>query len=351
MLDELPKYEKQAMHSPNFAAGQLAAGVYEATLPEKQSDGRVPGAASTSWRSSSGRNWPRAAGRTAGTARAASRSARELDDQQGTRREREANSQERDQGAGDRRGRGRGHGRGGVRGDGNHGQERENRSDLRRRRSLRKPCRSTRRRGVTLKLKAKSKRRTAPRAGRENDLARLRQGRQTLHEGPARAANRASSRARSPRRRRRSAATPWSAPATSPPTSPSRNRHPFGASGPLLIFNASKGNKQALLLHVYAKVPAPTTFVVPVKIKKAHGKYGTNAFIKVPTIVSGSGSVTSFKATIGKKWTYKGKKVEPAQRLLPDRRPLRPRRPRLRRRHEAERHDQRPLHAEGLSGF
>ena len=33
---ELPKYEKQAAHSPDFVAGQLAAGVYEATLPEKQ---------------------------------------------------------------------------------------------------------------------------------------------------------------------------------------------------------------------------------------------------------------------------------------------------------------------------
>jgi hypothetical protein len=83
---------------------------------------------------------------------------------------------------------------------------------------------------------------------------------------------------------------------------------PFGASGPLLIFNASKGGKQALLLHVYAKVPAPTTFVVPVKIKKISGKYGTNAFIKVPTITSGSGSVTSFKAKIGKKFTVKGQK-------------------------------------------
>jgi hypothetical protein len=83
---------------------------------------------------------------------------------------------------------------------------------------------------------------------------------------------------------------------------------PFGASGPLLIFNASKGNKQALLLHVYAKVPAPTTFVVPVAIKKTHGKYGTNAFIKVPTITSGQGSVTSFKAKIGKKFTVGGKK-------------------------------------------
>ena len=44
------------------------------------------------------------------------------------------------------------------------------------------------------------------------------------------------------------------------------------------------------------------------KIKKTGGKYGTNAFIKVPTITSGSGSVTSFKAKIGKKFTVKGKR-------------------------------------------
>ena len=80
---------------------------------------------------------------------------------------------------------------------------------------------------------------------------------------------------------------------------------PFGAQGPLLIFNGSKGGKQALILHVYARVPAPTTFVVPVAIKKTGGKYGTNAFIKVPSIVSGSGSVTSFEAKIDKKWSDK----------------------------------------------
>ena len=35
MIGELPKYEKQAVTS-NFVAGQLAAGVYEATLPEEK---------------------------------------------------------------------------------------------------------------------------------------------------------------------------------------------------------------------------------------------------------------------------------------------------------------------------
>jgi hypothetical protein len=36
MIAELPKFEAQSGTSPDFAAGQLAAGVYEATLPEKE---------------------------------------------------------------------------------------------------------------------------------------------------------------------------------------------------------------------------------------------------------------------------------------------------------------------------
>jgi hypothetical protein len=35
MVGDLERFEKQSRHSPNFAAGQLAGGVYEATLPEK----------------------------------------------------------------------------------------------------------------------------------------------------------------------------------------------------------------------------------------------------------------------------------------------------------------------------
>jgi hypothetical protein len=35
MIAELPKFESQSATSPDFAAGQLAAGVYEATLPER----------------------------------------------------------------------------------------------------------------------------------------------------------------------------------------------------------------------------------------------------------------------------------------------------------------------------
>ena len=84
---------------------------------------------------------------------------------------------------------------------------------------------------------------------------------------------------------------------------------PFSAGGPLLIFNGPpKGGNPVLIMHVYAHVPAPTTFVTTGVVGKAHGKYGTSVFIKIPTIVSGQGSLTSFTATVQKAWTYKNKK-------------------------------------------
>jgi hypothetical protein len=84
---------------------------------------------------------------------------------------------------------------------------------------------------------------------------------------------------------------------------------PFGASGPLLIFNgAPKGGHQVLIFHVHAHVPAPTTFVTTATISKGKGKYGTSALVQIPSIVHGQGSLTAFQATLHKTWTYKGKK-------------------------------------------
>ena len=83
----------------------------------------------------------------------------------------------------------------------------------------------------------------------------------------------------------------------------------FPAKGPLLIFNGTpQGGKPVLIFHVYADVPAPTTFVTSGVISKAHGKYGTSTLIKIPTIVGGQGSLTAFSAKIQKSWSYKGKK-------------------------------------------
>jgi hypothetical protein len=94
---------------------------------------------------------------------------------------------------------------------------------------------------------------------------------------------------------------------------------PFTAGGPLLIFNGPpQGGKPVLVMQVYAHVPAATTFVTEGVIGKAHGIYGTSTLIKIPTIVAGQGSLTSFSATLHKTWSYKGKKQSLLYATCPD---------------------------------
>jgi len=83
---------------------------------------------------------------------------------------------------------------------------------------------------------------------------------------------------------------------------------PFSAGGPLLIFNGSKGRKQMLILHVYAKVPAPTTFVTTAKIGKGKGPYGISARVAVPTITSGQGSLIGYRSKIHRNFRFKRRK-------------------------------------------
>jgi hypothetical protein len=84
---------------------------------------------------------------------------------------------------------------------------------------------------------------------------------------------------------------------------------PFSASGPLLIFNGKpKGRRPVLIFHVYARVPAPTTFVTTAVIGRSKGLYGTTAKVRIPTITNGQGSLTFFRARLRKSWAFKGRR-------------------------------------------
>jgi hypothetical protein len=76
------------------------------------------------------------------------------------------------------------------------------------------------------------------------------------------------------------------------------DQQPFNASGPLLIFNSKdRAGRPQVLFHLYAHVPAPTTFVTVGKIRQVAGGLGRTIDVRIPTIVSGQGSLTSFDAT------------------------------------------------------
>jgi hypothetical protein len=77
----------------------------------------------------------------------------------------------------------------------------------------------------------------------------------------------------------------------------------------MLIFNGPpKHGHPVFIFHVYAHVPAPTTFITTADLGRAKGLYGTKVDIKVPTIVSGQGSLSFAELSIHKTWREKKKK-------------------------------------------
>jgi hypothetical protein len=85
---------------------------------------------------------------------------------------------------------------------------------------------------------------------------------------------------------------------------------PIPAGSGLTLFNGPKKNgNYTVLVHFHVKVPAPVTFIIPVEIKRINkGVYGYRTEAKIPKIAGGNGIPLSGSLTVGKKWTYKGKK-------------------------------------------
>lgn len=84
---------------------------------------------------------------------------------------------------------------------------------------------------------------------------------------------------------------------------------PFEATSPLLAFNGTpQGGKPRAIIHAYAFVPAPTTFVVPGLISSSSGRYGKRIEMQIPPIAGGYGSITHFDVFIKRLFKVKDKK-------------------------------------------
>ncbi|MEX2448680.1 MAG: hypothetical protein WD404_08055 [Solirubrobacterales bacterium] len=77
------------------------------------------------------------------------------------------------------------------------------------------------------------------------------------------------------------------------------------SSAQLLIFNAG-GRK--LLMHVYATEPVEGTFIVPLQVSKAKGRFGTVLRAKFPRIAAGFGQVTGFRMKLERIFRHRGKR-------------------------------------------
>ena len=84
---------------------------------------------------------------------------------------------------------------------------------------------------------------------------------------------------------------------------------PVLATGTMLAFYGKSNGKEALLLHLYAKAPVRTTFVLPLIISNKGGElFGTVLSAKIPTLAGGLGSVTQIDLKVGRTYTYRGQR-------------------------------------------
>lgn len=86
---------------------------------------------------------------------------------------------------------------------------------------------------------------------------------------------------------------------------------PIPVSSPITIFNGPRIKRQpSVIAHAYTDVPAPTTFVVPIRIQRINkGRYGYRVNAKIPAIAGGYGSPTFGRIKIGRRWNYRGRKL------------------------------------------
>jgi hypothetical protein len=95
---------------------------------------------------------------------------------------------------------------------------------------------------------------------------------------------------------------------------------PISASSPITIFNGPrKRGNPTVLAHAYLRVPAPTTYVVPIEIQRVHaGRYGFKTVAKIPRIAGGAGVPVYGRLTIGREWTFRGRRLSYANAGCPD---------------------------------
>jgi hypothetical protein len=81
------------------------------------------------------------------------------------------------------------------------------------------------------------------------------------------------------------------------------------AHGKVLAFNSSRRGHPEMLLHLYGSSPVRATFVLPFKIAhRSKGKFDAVFSTRIPNIASDLGYVTDLDLTLGRKYTYAGKR-------------------------------------------
>jgi hypothetical protein len=83
---------------------------------------------------------------------------------------------------------------------------------------------------------------------------------------------------------------------------------PFPSDGKVYAFNGELDGKPAILAHVYGTQPAPASYTLSFVVSKSKGTYGTTLKASLPPVKAGAGYISGIYLTLGKTYTYHGKK-------------------------------------------
>ena len=81
---------------------------------------------------------------------------------------------------------------------------------------------------------------------------------------------------------------------------------PILVDGRALVFNGIVGGRPGMFIHIYISRPVKVTLVIPLKISRGSGRFGTVLTTRVPKLAGGVGSITELKLKIGRLFSYQG---------------------------------------------
>ena len=81
---------------------------------------------------------------------------------------------------------------------------------------------------------------------------------------------------------------------------------PFPSVGKVLAFNGVLRGAPAIFAHVYGTKPVPTSYVLPLLIRRGKGTFSTRLQASLPQVTGDWGYVTGLRLRLGRTFTFRG---------------------------------------------
>jgi hypothetical protein len=82
---------------------------------------------------------------------------------------------------------------------------------------------------------------------------------------------------------------------------------PFPSKGKVLAFNGRMHGKPVIFAHIYGIRPVPTSYVLPLAVKRSTGTYGTLLEASFPEVTGEWGYVTGIAMNLHRRFSFEGK--------------------------------------------